>query len=256
MLSTRFVALLLITGACVTNAAVADPVRPDFPQLTLTTELLAPSSLVARGGAAGIATDKVREAMRRSGVAYRIEMLPWQRAYHAALTRPATCVYSTTRTPEREALFKWAGPTDIAQWVLVGRAGSAPRLGSLADARGLRIGTYNGDAKEVWLRSRGFSVDSTSNDGHNLDKLMAGRIDLWAVSMRSGSKVLARHGYEGKLVPLLVFNKIGVYLACNRSVPDALVARLNTAFAAIARDGTGRRIERSYEKWGQEGRRP
>ncbi|WP_307726607.1 ABC transporter substrate-binding protein, partial [uncultured Massilia sp.] len=228
-------------------AAAAVAVEP--ARLYITTELLAPSSMMEGGRVVGIATDKVREAMRRSGVDYRIEVLPWKRAYHAALTRGDACVYSTTRTPEREALFKWVGPTDIAQWVMLGRADRKLRLRSLADARGLRIGTYNGDAREAWLRSRGFTLDSTSNDLSNLNKLMAGRIDLWAASMRSDSNVLARFGYEKQVVPLLVFNEIGVYLACNRAVPDELVGRLNGAFADMARDGTGRRIERSYEGW-------
>jgi polar amino acid transport system substrate-binding protein len=88
----------------------------------------------------------------------------------------------------------------------------------------------------------------------NPRKLLLGRIDLWAASIRSGSTVLARYGYDKQVVPLLVFNEIGVYLACNRAVPNDVIARLNTAFDAIARDGTGQRIERNYEKWVPAGR--
>ncbi len=262
MVLDRFVAVgfAAVAGvaAAVTSAlpARAAPDSVSAPRLAIATELLAPSSMVEHGRVVGIATDKVREAMRRTGVAYSIEMLPWKRAYHAALTRPDACVYSTTRTPEREALFKWIGPTDIAQWLLIGRADRRLQLRSLDDARGLRIGTYNGDAREGYLRSRGFSVDSTANDWYNLDKLMAGRIDLWATSMRSGSTALARLGYDKRVVPLLVFKVIGVYLACNRAVPDALVMRLNAAFEEIARDGTGRRIERQYQDWEPGPRRP
>ncbi len=255
MLLNRFaVVLFTLAGAGQALPAAAAAAPSGGPRLYITTELLAPSSMVQDGRVVGIATDKVREAMRRANVDYRIDVLPWKRAYHAALTRPDACVYSTTRTQEREALFKWVGPTDIAQWVLLGRADRKLQLRSLDDARGLRIGTYNGDAREAWLRSRGFTIDSTSNDWSNLPKLMAGRIDLWAASMRSESGVLARLGFEQQVVPLLVFNEIGVYLACNRAVPDDLVNRLNTAFDAIARDGTGRRIERSYEGWEPDGK--
>jgi polar amino acid transport system substrate-binding protein len=176
-------------------------------------------------------------------------MLPWKRAYNAALQRPDACVYSTTRTPDREPLFKWVGPTDIAQWVLVGRTDRKLQLRTLEDARGLRIGTYNGDARDAYLRERGFTTDPTSNDLSNPQKLMLGRIDLWAASLRSGSTVLARYGYDKQIVPLLVFNEIGVYLACNRAVPNDVIARLNTAFDQIAQDGTGRRIEQRYERW-------
>ena len=218
-------------------------------RLYITTELSAPSSMLERGRVVGIATDKVREAMNRAGVGYTIHMLPWKRAYDAALQRPNACVYSTTRTPEREPLFKWVGPTDIAQWVLMGRADRKLQVRSIEDARGLRIGTYNGDARDAWLRARGFTTDPTSNDLSNPQKLMLGRIDLWAASLRSGSTVLARYGYDKQIVPLLVFNQIGVYLACNRAVPNHVIGRLNKAFDQISQDGTGRRIERRYENW-------
>ncbi|WP_229455671.1 ABC transporter substrate-binding protein [Massilia sp. KIM] len=227
------------------QAAAAAPAHAGT-RLYITTETSAPSSMLDKGRVVGIATDKVREAMLRAGVTYSIELLPWKRAYTAALQRSDTCVYSTTRTPEREPLFKWVGPTDGAQWVLMGRADRQWRIGSLDEARGLRIGTYNGDARDHFLRERGLQVDAAPNDLINPRKLLLGRIDLWAASLRSGSKVLEQHGWDKQIVPVYVFNRIEVYLACNRGVPDEVVNRLNAAFAEIARDGTGRRIERAY----------
>ncbi|NNG25246.1 ABC transporter substrate-binding protein [Massilia sp. ML15P13] len=250
MLSNRFVAFVAFVAGAIPVACAAPAVVSAAPaRLYITTELSAPSAMLDGGRVVGIATDKVREAMDRAGVAYTIDMLPWKRAYKAALERPNGCVYSTTRTPDRERLFKWVGPTDIAQWVLIGRADRKLQLRNLEDARGLRIGTYNGDARDAYLRERGFTTDPTSNDLSNPQKLMLGRIDLWAASLRSGSTVLARYGYDKQLVPLLVFNEIGVYLACNRAVPNDVVGRLNKAFDQIAQDGTGRRIERRYENW-------
>ncbi|WP_020651876.1 substrate-binding periplasmic protein [Massilia niastensis] len=229
-----------------TASGVATP--GTAPRLYLTTEASAPSSMLDNGRVTGIATDKVREAMARAGVTHDIALLPWKRAYTAALQRPDACVYSTTRTPEREHLFKWAGPTDTAQWVLMARADRKLRLDSLEQARGLRIGTYNGDARDQYLRARGFQVDAAPNDLINPRKLLLDRIDLWAASLRGGSDVLARHGWESRIIPVHVFKRIELYLACNRAVPDSVVARLNAAFAEIARDGTGRRIERSYDR--------
>ncbi|WP_137174723.1 ABC transporter substrate-binding protein [Massilia sp. HP4] len=217
------------------------------PRLYLTTETSAPSSMLVNGRVVGIATDKLRSALARTGVAYEIALLPWKRAYTAALQRPDTCVYSTTRTPEREALFKWIGPLDAAQWVLMGRADRKLALTSLEQARGLRIGTYHGDARDAYLRGRGFVTDAAPNDFLNAQKLLQGRIDLWAASWRRGSTVLQQHGWDKHIVPVLAFHQIEVYLACNRSVPDTLVARLNAELGAMARDGTAQRIERAYD---------
>ena len=251
------VVALALQAAPVVATAVAAAAPGGAPgagtRLYITTEQSGTSSMLDKGRVVGVATDKVREAMQRAGVAHTIDLLPWKRAYAAALQRPDACVYSTTRTPERERLFKWAGPTDIGQWVLMGRADREWNLDNLEQARKLRIGTYNGDARDQFLRERGFQVDAAPNDLMNPRKLMLGRIDLWAASVRSSETMLARHGWDKQIVPVLVFNRIEVYLACNRAVPDAVIDRLNVAFAEIAKDGTGRRIERAYDNWGTAG---
>ena len=235
--------------AAATGAACAGA-RSDYPSLYLTTETSAPSSMQDREGRViGIATDKVRAAFERAAVPYTIDLLPWKRAYAAARTRPDACVYSTTRTPERQALFKWIGPTDSAEWVFMARAGSGIKLRTLEDARPYRIGTYNGDARDGYLRSRGFRVDAAPTDLTNPHKLLLGRIDLWAAALRAGSPVLEQNGWSESIVPVLVFRRIDLFLACNRAVPDAVVRRLNGAFASLERDGTMRRIERSYDDW-------
>lgn len=243
MLRAVAVLAFLLSGA----AASAAP--PAWPALVITGELTPPTSMLVDGKPAGRQTDKVREMLERLGVPYRIDLLPWKRAYVMAERGPLTCVYSTTRTPEREQTFKWVGPMVESDWVLMGRADRKLSLRTLDDAKGLRIGTYNGDARDEFLRSRGFHVDPANNDAANIDKLMLGRIDLWAIALRpevDAQQQLARHG---KLVPVLVFNRVGLYLACHPSVPDALVARMNAMFDTMRRDGTFQRIDRRYENW-------
>jgi polar amino acid transport system substrate-binding protein len=240
----------LVLAALLAALCTASHARPTAaPRLYLATEASPPSSMLEGGKVTGIATDKVRALMARAGAGYVIELLPWKRAYTAALRRPDACVFSTTRLPAREHLFKWIGPLDEAQWVLMGRADRDYGLHGLDDARRYRVGTYNGDARDQYLRERGFVVDPAQNDLINPRKLLLNRIDLWAASLRNGSTVLAEHGWAGRIVPVLVFNRVQVYLACNPAVPDALVARLNAAAGEMARDGSLRRIERDYEHW-------
>lgn len=242
--------LLIVACACALRltCAAAQP-GGAAPRLYITTEVSAPTSMLQDGKVIGSATDKVREVMARLGLAYTIELQPWRRAYTAALQRPDACVYSTTRTPEREKLFKWVGPTDEGDWVLLGRADRPLQLRTLEDARKLRIGTSNGDARDEYLRSRGFLVEPVNNDMTNPTKLLMGRIDLWAAGMRPGSPLLEQNGLAGKIVPMLVFNRVKLYLACNPAVPDALVAQMNAALEAMVKDGTVRRIEHRYESW-------
>jgi polar amino acid transport system substrate-binding protein len=220
------------------------------PRLYLATEAAPPHSMLEGKRVIGIGADTVRELMLRAGIDYTIALLPWKRAYTAALVRSDACVFSTTRTPEREARFRWVGPIGEADWVLMARAGRKLRLNSLDDARGYRIGTYNGDARDQYLRERGFNVDPAPNDLFNPRKLMADRIDFWAASIRRGSVTLSRMGYGDKIVPVLVFSRIQVYLACNRGVPEALAARMNGALEAMERDGTMQHVVHRYDDWG------
>jgi polar amino acid transport system substrate-binding protein len=234
------VAAILALGCAASQAQQAQ-------RLYLTTEAAPPHSMVEGKRVAGISADTVREIMDRAHIEHTIELLPWKRAYTAALERSDTCVFSTTRTPERERLFKWIGPIGEAEWVLMARADRKLHLETLEDARRYRIGTYNGDARDQYLRERGFDVDPAPNDLINPRKLMANRIDLWAASIRRGSAALARMGYADKIVPVLVFNRIRVYLACNRAVPDELTARMGAALESMERDGTVQRILHRYD---------
>ena len=219
------------------------------PALYIATESSPPASMLDGRSVIGSSTEKVREIMARSGLTYCIDLLPWKRAYTSALRRDNGCVYSTTRTPERENLFRWIGPLAEAEWVLLARADRGYQFKTLDDARGLRIGTYNGDAREEYLRARGFSVDSANNDLINPHKLLLNRIDLWAASLRRGSYVLEQNGWSSSIVPVLTFREVQVYLACNKRVPEATAIRMQGVLDTMERDGTSRRIERKYEAW-------
>lgn len=249
-----------VTPSAAAQAAAAvppsAPLPPSVVTLRIATERMPPSSMVVNGVITGRETDKIRELMQRTGTAYTLELLPWKRAYVTALTNEHACVYSTTRTPAREPLFKWVGATDFAEWQLWARADSGLVLKTLEDARTLRIGTVHGDARDEFLRSRNFIVESVNEDMLNAQKLMLHRIDLWAVSVRSGTR--GPRGLPGsagsdQLVPLLSFHRPQVYLACNPSVPDALIERLNAAIAGMWRGGTMERFSRNYEHWAPPG---
>jgi polar amino acid transport system substrate-binding protein len=233
----------LLTGMCTLAQA------EHASRLAITTEASAPYSM--RGGErSGISTDITRAMLDRAGITYTIEVLPWKRAYQSAVERSNGCVYATSRTPERERQFKWIGPIAEAEWVLMARSGSGVVLRNLEDARRYRIGTYSGDLRDQYLRERGFTVDAAQDELSNPRKLLLGRIDLWAASVLRGSHVLERLGYAGKIEPVFTFNHQRVYLACNRAIPDALVARMNAAFEAMERDGTVRAIHKRYDDRG------
>jgi polar amino acid transport system substrate-binding protein len=111
------------------------------------------------------------------------------------------------------------------------------------------VRSRNGDARDEYLRARGFQVDPASFDMINPRKLLLDRIDLWAASFKRGTTLHQRNGWAGKIIPVLTFNRVGVYLACNPAVPSELIDKMNAALEAMGRDGTMKRIDRKYEQW-------
>ena len=214
------------------------PVAAGAQGVRIVGEHLPPSSMMEGNVVVGRETMKVREIMARAGIGYAIELLPWKRAYAQALREPDTCIFSTSRTQEREALFRWIGPLNEAEWVLYGLAERRLALRTLDDARGLVIGTVLGDARDDYLRQRGLNVAPVTQEWLNPQKLLLGRIDLWAVGMAVGSKPFLGKEWEGKVVPLLTFNRVQTYLACNKQLPEAQAAAMQRAAAAMSRDGS------------------
>ena len=137
--------------------------------LTLTTENYPPFNMQdeASGRIVGISTDIVRALMVRAGQSYRISFLPWQRAFNDALTRPSTCVFSTTETPERLPKFRWVGPLVTNNWTFFGRPDTTIRIDSLNDAKQFTVGGYKGDAVALYLESQGFNQDLAAFDHLN-----------------------------------------------------------------------------------------
>lgn len=238
----RAVPVLVLALSCM--AAHAAPLT-----LAIKTEHSFPAVMLENGEVIGYATEKVRELLRRSGFGYSIELQPWKRAYTLALTQDATCVYPTTRTPERKALFKWVGPLVETDWVLYGRSGRHAGITKLEQVRGLRIGSYLGDVRGEYLRDLGFQVEFITNDEANPHKLMLDRIDLWVSSPRYARLRLARSGLAESIAPVLTFNRAQLYLACNTGVDDADIARMSNALAAMQADGTVKAIDQKYEQW-------
>ncbi|PMQ11394.1 ABC transporter substrate-binding protein [Janthinobacterium sp. AD80] len=219
-------------------AALLMPALAAAADVRIVGEHLPPSSMMEGNVVVGRETRKVREIMARAGIRYTIELLPWKRAYAQALSAADTCIFSTSRTQEREAQFRWIGPLNEAQWVLYGLAERHLALRTLADARGLVIGTVLGDARDDYLRQHGMEVAPVTQEWLNPQKLLLGRIDLWAVGMAVGSKPFAGKAWEHKVVPLLEFNRVQTYLACNRQMPEAQAAAMQRAAAAMRRDGS------------------
>ena len=216
--------------------------------LRLVAEEMAPLSMAGPGkdGVTGIATEVIDTALARSRISRTVSLYPWAQAYDMALHRHDTCIYSTSRTEERIPRFKWVGPVVHDRWVLFGRI-DGPAPATLDEAHGASIGGHYAGALTAYLESLGFVVDKKNDYHSNMVLVAEHRLDYTAAGLLAGAYAISRDKDLADIVPVLAFKDSDLYLACNRSVPDRVVDRLNAALTRMNADGTTAAILRRYQ---------
>ena len=233
-------------AALVLAALLALPLRPAAAAdvLHLTTEQYAPFNFDEGGQIKGLGADQVKEVMRRSGVAYDMELLPWSRAIGLAREKPMTCVFTTAHTVDRDNQFKWVEPLLVERTLLIRAAGSGVNPRNLAAATAYRTGTQTGDYTVELLQNAGFGdIDLARDLDLTLKKLLSGRVDLMAVS-ESFFHRLRNQGIAVEEVAVLHEQVFSV--ACSLQTPDAIVARMQKALTAMIAEGVQAEIIARY----------
>ncbi len=232
--------LLCLWLAC--SAAMAQAQQ----HLILATEEYPPYNMSdSQGHVTGVATEIVRSLLDSAGIEYEMAVYPWARAIAMARTQVNTCVFSMSRTPEREDLYRWIGPLVVNDWTLFARSG-ASRPSHLEELQNMRIGSYQGDAIVSYLQTRGYLVEVAPNDDTNPRKLLAGRIDYWATGRLIGQYRLKQQGITN-IEPVLNFNRTEMYLACQKQLPDETVKLLNGQLQVLHQKGV---IKSIYARFG------
>jgi polar amino acid transport system substrate-binding protein len=232
----RITLLLLVLMLASLRAWSIDLVTEDDP----------PHNMKQDGRIVGDSTEKLEEAFKRINAASHMEVLPWSRAYQAALSNADTCVFSTARTPEREAQFQWVGPIASLDWTLFARKDNATKISKIEDVRKETIGGYTQDVISVWLSSHGYHVDTAPSDDGNPQKLLHNRFNYWASSRSRAEALLTKQGLTDSIVPVLSFGHTDLFLACNPGVSKDLVQKLNDTLKQMAADGTMAAIDKRY----------
>lgn len=223
---------------------LARPAAAALPPMVFFTENAEPFNFRDGERVVGIGGDLVAELARRSGIAARVEMLPWARAYQSALDTPNSAVFSTFRTEARESLFHWVGRVSDTEWALFARRGTQLRLANLEAARGMTIAGSPEHAPTGRLASQGFTIEMAPNHETNVRKLQAGRIELWGTANPAASFIARRLGVE--IEPVVIFHRVPMEIAVNLRTEGAAVAALREAYAGMERDGAVAAIRARY----------
>jgi polar amino acid transport system substrate-binding protein len=201
----------------------------------------------------GISVDTLVLMLRRTGSKQTredIKLLPWARGYKRVQTEPDTCLFSTTRSEDRERLFKWVGPVAPEAVGLVARKESNIRIDSVDDIEKHKIGTIRDDVAEQYLINAGISVDKMQRVAEtvsNIRKLNRGRIDLWAYDENVAMWELRESGFNpADYESVYVLGSKNQYFACHKGTSDAVIQELQAALDALKADGEYEKILDRY----------
>lgn len=229
--------------------ANADPIR-------IVTEELPPFNMTRDGRLTGMSTEVVQAVLKEVNVEASIQSMPWARAYDLALHDPNVLIYSITRTPEREALFKWVGTIATSRWFIYSSATHPVALADLEDARDWQIATVNEDAGEQYLVSQQFRVgqqlQSSSRYELNYQKLRTGHVDLWISDELNAHYIVRQTGEDPAriLVQSLRLPELedagGLSMAFSRGTPDATVQLFEKGLRTVRENGTYDAIARKW----------
>jgi len=221
--------------------------------LKVMTEDYPPFNYSEDGELRGLSVDIMVELLKRAGTTHvrtDIELLPWARGYNLTLDRPGHALFSTTRTEDRENLFKWVGPFVPTVVGLTARKDRKLSIASPKDFETIRIGVVKDDVGHLLLRAAGVSDDQLDivlyND-QNYKKLAAGRIDAMAYETSVTKWGLMSIGQSiGDYEVVHELKRADLYLALHRETSDNIVETLQSSFDSMIADGTHEQIVSNY----------
>lgn len=217
--------------------------------LNILTENLPPLNYVKDGELVGPSVEIVKEIQRRVGSYEKIQVYPWARAYKMALEDENVVLFSTTHTKERDEKFKWVGPLATKRDILVAKKSLGIIINTLDDAKRVgHIGTLRDDTREILLKMHGFTnLEPVSDEQLNAQKLVLGRIDLWAYKIPGLRTVCDLAGVDhNELEEVYHLREINVSIAFSKKTSDSIVKEWKNAFDEMLADGTIMRIRRKW----------
>lgn len=239
-----FLLFCLISG----SAAAAS-----VDDIVFMTEQYPPYNLEENNKLQGIAVDTLALMLQRVGSKQTredIKLLPWARGYKLVLSEANTCLFSTTRTEERENLFKWVGPIAPNTIGLIAKKESKIKIGSVRDMKKHKIGTIRDDQAEQYLINAGISMDSLERVAEtklNIRKLNRGRIDLWAYGENVAMWELKANGFSpADYESVHELGSKDLYFAFHADTSDSVIQKLQAALDTLKTDGEYQKILDRY----------
>lgn len=206
-------------------------------RMTFLTEEYPPFNTGVNRTIEGIAPEMLRAATEQLNATLRPDQLrlgTWADGYRAALESNHSVVFSTARTPEREELFRWAGPIGRLQYVVLVDRDHAPANGDLP---GLRIVTIRDDVSVSLLRQAGVpetSIRLESGPAAMVEAVRNGSATALAYPLLPARSLLSRYGVDPKRFEVAkTLGEEEMFFAFHRNTSPVVVEAFNSTINAL-----------------------
>lgn len=161
-----------------------------------------------------------------------IKVLPWTEAYEDLQKNKNYALFSTSRTEEREQLFKWAGPLTSAKMVILAKKDKNIKISSLNDLKQYKIGAV-GDATGQQFLNRAvkdLTLNLTTNISKNFDDLNSGIVDAIVDDEETLKVLIEQRGLNyNNYESVYTLEEVKYWIAFNKLTSDELVKSIQEA---------------------------
>ena len=220
----------------------------ELPLVRAVTSEFPPYNFTYNGDLTGVSVAVVRALLAEAGMGdVAIENMPWARAYQVAKASPNILIFSITRTPDRETMFKWIGTIAPVDYSFFAPKKSGLNLARAEDARQLRVATTTGDVVDQLFKRLEFphvqTVGGQTAYDQNVRKLLAGRVDVWGVATLPAIHFLESADLRGEIVRVGAIRELdseGMYVAFGSQTADKVVVHFRRALERVKQRGVDR----------------
>lgn len=227
-------------------------------ELLVMTEQFPPFNFQEGNAVKGLSTQIVRKLLERAHLNYKLELVPWKRAYITTLNRPNTLIYTIAKTELRKDKFHWIGK-------ISNRKVSLFRLRSRQDLANMtleeakekaKVASVQGDASTEKIIEIGFDVKNitmirdTTTISLCIKHVLTGRSDYFPMNPYS-----FKYRIESGDVPdlftdqFVIHDADGYYIAANLETDPDILKVLRYSYKRLADEGIINNIINEYLKF-------
>ena len=220
------------------------------------TEQYPPYNMMIDGKVTGISVDildAMFKQMKSKQKLKDVQLTNWARGYGITQKVRNTMLFSTTRTKEREQLFKWVGPIAKVTIGIIAPKRRNIKINKISELNKYRFGAVLKDIGELLLLSNGVSKNNIVHaKGKNAINILCkameeGSIDMFSYNTEIAFANTKTNSFDmDKYEVVYVLKKAELYYAFNKGINDNIINKWQKALDEIKANGLYTKIVQRY----------